>query len=89
MDADTLSKVAYIGGPLLLSIGAYFMRTIISRIEALENQGKITVSEPQVRQILVDKLDPIKDDLQEIKENIKKLFDLYVNNLKKGGSKYV
>lgn len=65
--------------PVVMAIGAYVVKSIINRIEVLENKTGQHVSDTQVRQLLADKLDPMKSDLSEIKEAIKKLFELYIN----------
>lgn len=75
---ETLITVASVVLPLFAGIIAYFVRNIMSRIEKLEQSLDTAVTEQQVRQILTDKIDPVKEDMSDIKDNIKKLFDLYI-----------
>jgi flagellar motor component MotA len=69
--------IASIVIPILAGIGAFFVRSIMSRIEKLEQDLNSVVTETQVRQMLSDKLDPVKEDMTEIKDSIKRLFELY------------
>lgn len=84
MNLPVLNLIIVIVIPIICGMVAYIVRNMIARIEALETKMERTVSEGGVRQILADKLDPIHDDLTEIKDSIKKLFDLYLEDNKNG-----
>lgn len=70
----------FIGLPGVLAVLAWVFKNSLSRIEYIERKLEKTMSEADVRQIIADKLDPIREDVQEIRKKIDKLFDLYVNN---------
>lgn len=53
-----------------------------SRIDELEEIVSRHVTDKHVRQILADKLDPIKEDLSEIKSKLDRIFDFDPNRLK-------
>lgn len=56
-------------GTLITIIG----RGIMARVEILEQRMLTRVSEENVRTIVSDKLDPLKDDIVEIKEVLKQI----------------
>jgi hypothetical protein len=58
------------------SIGAFFMKSMIERIKELEDQMTNKLSEAAVRQIVADKVDPLKEDLKEIKDSLNQIFHL-------------
>ncbi len=62
--------------PLIAILIGYIMKTMVDRINKLEQKVEATISEPEVRTILNDKLNPIQDDLKEIKNSIKQLYDI-------------
>lgn len=73
----TLTQILYWAALPLL---AYFFKSlVINRIEQLETKVESMINEPQVRQIIADKLDPIQLDVQEIKNDLKSLFLLQIN----------
>lgn len=78
MTIDLNTLMMYLGFPLILSLGTYVVRSLLQRIETLEGKMSNTVSEPQVRQLLQDRYDPIMQDIYEIKQMQQKLLDLYL-----------
>lgn len=72
-----------IGAILSISVGVvgYIMKNILRRLESLERVQAMT--DPQVRQLISDKLDPIKEDLSEIKQKLDYIFDLLFSKHKK------
>lgn len=75
--------VPIIGAILSISVGVvgYIMKNILRRLESLERVQAMT--DPQVRQLISDKLDPIKEDLSEIKQKLDYIFDLLFSKHKK------
>lgn len=66
--------------PSVIALLAYGFRiSIMQRIDNLEQKSMNHVTEQQTRQILNDKLEPLKEDLIEIKEQLNKLFDRLIN----------
>lgn len=76
MDETLKLLIIYLGIPTILGIGAWIMRSTINRISELEHQIRTKVEEDKVRVILNDKLDPIREDVHEIKVQINRLMDL-------------
>lgn len=67
----------------LFSIGAFVMKNIFKRLEILEDKLDKAVTEQNVRALLADKIDPIKEDVGEIKQALIKIYELYLNERKK------
>lgn len=80
MISSLYSSLFWIIGALITSMGAFIMKSIIMRIETLEQQIKDVVSESQVRQIIADKMDPIHQDVQEVKEQLQQFLTLYLQD---------
>lgn len=77
MDLQLLHILLLVVLPVISGMVVYIMRNILTRIEELEHKSLEIVSETDVRQILADKLDPIHDDLKEIKDSLKQLYNLF------------
>lgn len=84
-----LSVVLTIAIPIVLGLITYFYKTVISRINQLEERMQTTTTEPQVRQLINDRYDPLAQDIRDIKEyqekldvKLDKLFEIYVNSIK-------
>lgn len=77
MDADWIKLlVACVLIPTLLGIVKYLMKTHTDRIETLEKLMPMKMTEVEVRQILSDKLDPLKDSIEDCKERLDKILDM-------------
>lgn len=75
-----LALLLSIGVPVLAAIIAYVIReSVMNRISKLEEAYRHTISEERARQIMTDKMDPIKEDLKEIRDQVNKLFDKIVH----------
>lgn len=65
----------------LIPILGFVAKLLSDRLSRIEQQAESSVSEPQVRQILSDKLEPIQDDIREIKHSLNGLIERsYVQN---------
>ena len=53
---------------------------MLNRLDELEKTQKAKITEEDVRTILKDKLDPLTQDLLEIRELINKILDLHLKN---------
>lgn len=62
--------------PSILGFGAFLVKSLLNRISVLENVVSDKISEPRVRELLSDKVDPIREDIQEIKDQLNKITDL-------------
>lgn len=69
------SIVLYVIIPILLSLVGYIRRIDVERIAKLEAKVDTTMSDVEVRQLLVDKLEPVTEDLKEIKVKMDKVID--------------
>ncbi len=63
---------------LILGIGAFVMKTVHSRIDVLERELPHKLNEPAVRQIVSDKIDPIREDIHEIKAKLDRVMDILI-----------
>lgn len=82
MNVDLSLLIIYLGFPAILGMGTFIFRSIFKRLENLENKMSQTTNEPQVRQLIKDKYDPLSQDIREIKEMQQKLLDLIIKNPK-------
>lgn len=64
----------------LLFIGYLFKVLLMNRIEKLEENMTHTINEEEVRTILSDKIEPIQEDIKDIKNNIRNIFDILLKN---------
>lgn len=67
-------------GSIVIGTIGYMMRNIFQRLSELEKFPAVT--EPEVRQIISDKVDPIKEDIHEIRKTIDHIFTLVYNQPK-------
>lgn len=64
----------------IAGIIAYFLRLQMQRLDTLEQQMPMKTTESEVRQILADKIDPIKESMSEIKDKVDKVIDLLLKH---------
>lgn len=70
-------------GSGVFGLFAYFVRVQMQRLDTLEQQIITKMTEEETRQILSDKVDPIKEDMAEIKLKVDKVIDLLINKSNK------
>lgn len=63
-------NLIYLTCIVIIPIGLYNWRKLVSRVEKIENEMINKTTEDKVRLILNDKVTPIQDSLKEIKEKI-------------------
>jgi uncharacterized protein YoxC len=63
---------------IVIGMGMYIMRTVTSRIDTLEQKMDNTVTKQEVRQLLDDKINPLKEDIKDIKYTIDKLLSIFI-----------
>jgi len=68
----------YIAAPTLLAIGGYMVQTVTSRLGKLEEDMSKKVSQEDVRQLVADKIDPIREDIHEVKTKLDKVMDILI-----------
>jgi hypothetical protein len=76
MNFSLFPVIVYIIVPLVTALITYILRSFGQRLDAIEEKLNHRITETEVRQIIADKVDPLKESLKEIKDKIDKLFDL-------------
>lgn len=61
---------------------AYLIRSLVNKVHEVEDTANAAMTEEKTRDLITDKLDPIKDDLQEIKASIARINDLVLQLFK-------
>lgn len=61
---------------LIGTIGGYFVNSVMGRLKTVEEKVDHKTSEEDVRRILADKIDPVREDIHELKIKIDKIVDL-------------
>lgn len=82
MDDTTVKILIYVIMPLVLmvlSAVGFYVKNQIGRIDMLEAQIVKKVDETQVRQILVDKVDPLREDIAELKSKVDRIYDILIH----------
>ena len=72
-----LILLIYVVIPLSLGLGTYLVKSQISRIDKLEDRLNNVLTEMECRQIISDKLEPIRVEVTEIKKYVERNFPLY------------
>lgn len=73
-----LTLLSFVLAPIL-----YVWRTTVSRIDNLEQETKTKMSENEVRQLVDDKLESVKDNLHDIKLSLQQILDKLIDTNKK------
>ena len=76
MDDLTKTILIYTALPLAIAIGRYIMKSYADRIDVLEREVSSKLDELEVRQLMSDKVDPINQNIQEIKQQLKDILNL-------------
>lgn len=81
---DTLFKLAYVLVPLILGGAGFVIRSYITRLsdrlDMLERQMIEKISRPEAKELLSDKVEPIRQDIQELKAKVDKIYDIILDN---------
>lgn len=78
MDESLKVVMTYVIVPIVFAIVGFITRNFHMRLETLEKEMPQKLDQNEVRQIIHDKVDPIKEDISEIKTNLNKLIDLII-----------
>lgn len=70
--------ILYIFVSGLLSIGAYFVKSLLNRVSDLEKKDSMT--EIQVRQLLSDKIQPLQENLNRIESQLDKILEYLIRD---------
>ena len=81
---DDLVKLAltYAVVPLVLGAVGFIMRNIHVRLDRLEEVITQKLDQKDVRQIISDKIDPIRDDIKDLKDQNSEILKLLISNNK-------
>lgn len=79
MDDNLRLILTYVLIPGLVGIGTYFMKNLLARIDEIEKTLTVKVDESKVRQVLEDKISPLREDIQEVKLQVQKIYDLLMH----------
>lgn len=78
MDDTTRLFITYVLVPTVFAVVGFIARNFHVRLSSLETQIVRKLDQSEVRQIVSDKIDPIREDIHEIKEDLTKLIDLMI-----------
>lgn len=71
--------IQYIIAPVIIGLGIWVMKSMVfNRLDKLEETVPKKVDEAKVRQILDDKLEGIKDDVCDIKQQLNIIYQLLI-----------
>lgn len=79
MELTLWTFIVYIIIPVISIMVIPFFRNIFMRIRELETQIQHKVTDTEVRQLLEDKIDPVKQDLQEIKAQLNQIINRLID----------
>lgn len=65
--------------PSIIGGSTYFMKSLLVRISNLESTMPTKLDEKEVRQLLSDKLDPVREDLRKLEGKLDKITDILLN----------
>lgn len=68
--------VLSIGIPTIIGLLGWLMKNAYERLVELEHRIDDAVSKTEMRQVLQDQIEPIKEDVQELKVKLDKIIDI-------------
>ncbi len=78
MDDTVKLLLSYAIIPIILGIGTFIMKSIHMRLDEIEKVLPSKLNRGDVRQIVSDKIDPIHEDLKDLKDQVDKVIDLLI-----------
>ncbi len=80
---DDITKIIFgtVISSIMLIIGG-FVKTIYGRVDHLEKQLPMKLDQQEVRQIVADKIDPMREDIHEIKAKLDRVMDILIDKKK-------
>ena len=76
---EWLNIIYYVITPIVIMYVGHSMKSHIDRIEGIEKLLATKIDEPEVRTILSDKIDPMKEDIAEIKVMLNHLLEVVLD----------
>lgn len=78
MDETTRLLLVYAAIPGVIGIISYMMKSILNRLDQIEKTLPNKLEEPEVRQLLSDKIDPLSNDIQRFEVKLDKIMDILI-----------
>lgn len=72
----SIDQMIYLIVTAFLGLIGFLLRNHMQRIDNIEKTMDSKLNEQQTRQIMNDKLEPLKEGLDEVKEKLDKLYDI-------------
>ena len=76
MDEVLRLILVYGAAPIIFGLGAFIMRSAFKRLEEIEKNVLTKLDEQRVRQLLADKIDPLREDVHDLKSQLDKIYTL-------------
>lgn len=76
---NNLWDVLSILSPIISGFVMYFIYSFNSRLTSLEDRIQSFVTDTEVRHILNDNLNPVREDIRDIRQKIDRLLEFYLN----------
>jgi len=76
---EWLNIIYYVVTPAVIMYAGHAMKTHVDRIEIMEKELLTKIDEKEVRTILADKIDPMKEDIAEIKVMLNHLLEVVLD----------
>lgn len=87
MSVDLLNLILYVVAPVVMAMGTFIFKSILSRLDEVERQMSHSITDPQARQLIQDKLEPLAQDIKEIKDMQQKQLDMMLYSLQNNKGK--
>lgn len=65
--------------PLVGGIGTFFVKSVLTRLNMLERELPAKPSEQEVRQLMLDKLEPLRDDVKDLNNKIERIIEILID----------
>jgi hypothetical protein len=82
MNLETIITLSVTGLAVVTGPVIYLWRSVMARLDSLEADMKKKVSEEEVRQVIQDKIQPINEKCDDIKDSVNKILDHILNTRK-------
>lgn len=70
--------------PALAGFFIFIIKHLYSRVADLDRRVRDSIGEQEVRRLIDDKINPIRDDIHDIKLKLDKLVDMYLTSKIRG-----
>lgn len=81
---DTILRVLGASAPFILGGIVWIVKSYITsfsdRLDMLERQIVERITKNEAKELLTDKVEPIRQDIQELKVKVDKIYDIIIDN---------